>query len=162
MSAETPTPSAPRASGASRGHEGLFGQAFVHDVLRWSVFTAAVGGIVGWLATAQIAFALALWAGAAVDITTFRILAVRGQRAMVVQESERTRLSAWPGAMLAWRLVAKAVLLVIAIFLPWPGAFWGVFFGILVVEFMLVVVGIVRSIRLSFGSGSGTGRGVRS
>ena len=147
---QTPTPTPLRSS------EWLLGEGFVRDVLRWSVIVAALGGVIGWLLTTEIAFALALWLGAAVDITTFRELDKRGLQAMQNEGDHR-----FPVVALLARLLAKGALLVIAALLPWPAAFWGMFAGVLVVEFMLVTVGIVRSIGISLHSGTGTGRGVR-
>jgi hypothetical protein len=142
MTADIPvtSPSRPQTSPSPLSSEWVLGEGFVHEVLRWSIVLAAVAGVVGWLVTAEIAFAVGLWVGAAVDVATFRELARRGAAAMQSGAS-----SVYPVAALLVRLVAKAVLLVIAILLPWNGTFWGVFAGVLVVEFMVLAVGIVRS-----------------
>jgi len=153
MSAEQQTP----ATAPSPSPGWLLGDRFVHEVLRWSVIAAALGGVIGWLLTTEIAFALALWLGAAVDITTFRELGRRGQQAMENEGDHR-----FPAVAFLVRLLAKGVLLVVAALLPWPTALWGMFAGVLVVEFMLVVVGIVRSIEISLHSRTGSNGGVRS
>ena len=69
---------ASHAKAQSFRSEWVIGADYVRQVLRWSVVLAGVAGVVGWLITAEIAFALGLWNGAAVDITTFRELARRG------------------------------------------------------------------------------------
>jgi len=135
----------------------LFGEDYVGQILRWSSIFAAVGGVVGWLITTEVAFALGLWVGAAVDIGTFRVLARRGAAAI---EGEGSNV--WPVGALIVRLAAKAVLLLVAVLLPWPAAFWGVLGGVLVVELMIVVVGIVRSSTTMFRARGGTGGGAKS
>ncbi len=136
--------------------EWMFGADYVRQVLRWSIVLAALGGVVGWLITAEVAFALGLWIGAALDIATFRVLAKRGAAAIEGKGS-----NAWPIGALLVRLAMKGVLLLLAVWL-WPAAFWGVFFGVLVVEFMIVVVGIVRSSAIMFRARGGTGGGAKS
>ena len=134
----------------------ILGEGLLREVVTWSIVVSALGGLVGWLLTTEIAFALALWLGAAIDITTFRELVKRGQGAM---QDERERN--FGVAALLVRLIAKGAVLVVAALLGSPAAFWGAVFGVLVVELMLVVVGIVRSIGMMRGLGGGTGRGVQ-
>lgn len=134
-----------------------FGDEFIRRVLHWSIVCAALAGVVGWLVTTQVVAAVAVWVGAAVDIYTFRELAFRGRHARAEQGS-----AGFPTALLLWRIASKAVLLVLAVLLPWPTALWGVVAGVLVVETMLVVVGVVSGISNVFHHGSGSGREVRS
>jgi len=67
----------------------------------------------------------------------------------------------WPISALLVRLAMKGVLLLLAVWL-WPAAFWGVLFGVLVVEFMIVVVGIVRSSATMYGGRGGPGGRAKS
>jgi hypothetical protein len=146
--------SSPQSAPPSLSFEWLLGEGYVHEVLRWSIVLAAVAGVVGWLFTAEIAFAMGLWVGAAVDVATFRELARRGAAAFG-HDASRT----YPVVALLARLGAKAVLLVVAVFLPWKGAFWGVFAGVLVVEFMVIAVGVARSGAVMFRARGGKGGG---
>ena len=146
-----PAPESPQPS------QWLFGQAFLREVLYWSIAVAVLGGIVGWLLTAEMAFAMGLWIGAAVDIATFRYLAMHG-----FEKLQREGSHGLPAAVLLIRFASKGVLLVLAAVLAPDAAFWGVFAGVLVVEFMLVVVALVRSTTDVFRSRSKPEQGVRS
>lgn len=145
-------------SRAESGPTPLFDERFVYRVLHLSVVAAALAGVAGWLATAEIAFAFALWAGAAVDIATFRELAVRGEKAMQAGD-----VTSFPTIALLFRIAAKAAILVIAMLLPWDSAFWGAFLGVLIVEFALVIVAMARSLTaMRHHDHPQAGRGVRS
>jgi hypothetical protein len=134
-----------------------FGDEFIDRVLRWSIPVAAIGGIVGWLISAEVVTAFAVWIGAAVDITSFRWLAMRGRRAIAGDGALGP-----PATALLARLGAKAALLVVAMVLPWSSALWGVVGGVLVVETMLVILGVFDALRGALRHGNGTGREVKS
>ena len=147
---EPPSPSAPKSS------PWLFGESFLREVVRWSIGVVVLGGVVVWFLTAEVAFTVGLWIGAAVDIATFRYLAIHGYESL--QDDGSHGLSA---GVLLIRFTAKGLLLVLAAVLASNAAFWGVFVGVLVVEFMLVVVGMVRSATDVFHSRSKPGQGVQ-
>ena len=134
----------------------MFGDSFVRQVLRWSIVLAVVGGVAGWLLTADSGFAIGLWLGAAVDIATFRYVALHGY-----QRLESEGFTGVSVGLLLLRFASKGVLLLIAAVLAPGAAFWGVFAGVLIVEFMLVVVGLVRSTTDVFHSDSKPGQGVQ-
>lgn len=151
-----PLPPIPETAPQPATVEWMFGEDYVRQVLRWSIVLAALGGVVGWLITTEVAFALGLWIGAALDIATFREVAKRGVAAIEGKGS-----NVWPISALLVRLAMKGVLLLLAVWL-WQAAFWGVLFGVLVVEFMIVVVGIVRSSATMYGARGGPGGRAKS
>lgn len=141
-----------RAQPMASPSEWLFGEQFLRAVVLWSIVVAVLGGVIGWLLSAELAFAIGLWLGAALDIATFRYLALHGMTRLQAEGSQGL-----PSAVLLIRVALKGVLLIVAAVFATTPAFWGVFAGVLIVEFMIVVVGIVRSMTDVYRSKPGKG-----
>lgn len=117
----------------------VFSWGFLRAVAHWSLAVSAAVAVAGWLLTGGFVFPASFAVAAGLDILTLDLGISRSRQALA--EGEPARL---PAGIFAARLVGKAALLVVAaLLLDDPAAFWGVVTGSLVVDTTVLLAGSV-------------------
>jgi hypothetical protein len=116
-----------------------FSWDFLDEMTVWAVWIAAGVALVGGVMLQSVSFAVGCLVAAGIDVALVRVAAHRARREMAGGRID----AAAPTVMLAGRLVAKALLLTLALFVPYILGFAGTVAGALVFDLTLVIVGSV-------------------
>ena len=116
-----------------------FSWDFIDEMSVWSLIIGVSIALIGGFLLKSVAFAVGCLVAVGVDVALVRIATRSGRRAF----GEGRIDSVAPTVMLAGRLVVKAGLLVVALFVPQDLAFAGTVVGALTFDITLVVVGSI-------------------
>jgi hypothetical protein len=118
-----------------------FSWDFLDEMTVWSLVIGASIAVVGGVLLGSVAFAAGCLLALGVDVALVRVSTHRARAELAEGRVD----SVAPMVMLAGRLVAKALLLVLAIFVPQYLGFTGTVVGALTFDITLVVVGSITA-----------------